>query len=212
MKRTHTTAFLLAITLLATGLLQSTAQTVITAPAADTVRVIQILQGKSLREKLVDSVTSVQTIAGNVILKEGLTVFYCDSAIINKKTNVLEAFGNIHINQQDSIHTYAQYLKYIGQDRIAYLKKNVRLTDNKGTLYTQELEYDLKTNIGNYKNGGRVVNGKTTLTSEEGVYYADVKDVFFKKNVHLVDPKYNIRSDSLQYNTQTQIVNFITQT
>lgn len=151
------------------------------APSPDSLREIQIIQGNSLREKQVDSVTSIQTIAGSVILKEGLTLFYCDSASINKSTNVLEAFGNIHINQNDSIHTYAQYLKYVGAERMAFLKKEVRLTDNKGTLYTQDLEYDLKSSIGKYKNGGRVVNGKTILTSMEGIYYADTKDVFFKK-------------------------------
>ena len=155
---------------------------------------------------------SFQTIAGEVMLREALTLFNCDSAAINKTTNVMEAFGNVHINQQDSIHTYAQYLKYIGKERVAYLKKNVRLTDKKGTLFTEELEYDLKTNIGNYKKGGRVVNGKTTLTSEDGTYYGDTKDVYFKKNVHLIDPKYNIVTDSLVYNTQSQVVTFITQT
>lgn len=190
---------------------QLTAQTVIQPATADTIRIIQILQGKSLRERIVDT-TSFQTIAGNVILQEGLTTFSCDSAIINKTTNVLEAFGNIHINQQDSIHTYSQYLKYVGKDRMAYLKKDVRLTDKKGTLYTQELQYDLKSSVGTYTKGGRVVNGKTILTSDNGVYYAETKDVFFKNNVHLVDPKYDIRSDSLQYNTQTQVVNFITAT
>ncbi|MBL0359064.1 MAG: LPS export ABC transporter periplasmic protein LptC [Chitinophagaceae bacterium] len=188
------------------------AQSPIIAPAtSDTIRLIQILKGNSMREKLIDS-NSFRTIAGDVQLRESLTLFNCDSAAINNRTNVMEAFGNIHINQNDSIHTYSQYLKYIGQQRIAYLKKNVKLTDKKGTLYTEELEYDLKTNIGTYKNGGRVVNGKTTLTSEEGVYYADTKDVYFKKNVHLVDPKYNIDTDSLLYNTQTQVVTFITQT
>ncbi|MEO7767531.1 MAG: OstA-like protein [Ferruginibacter sp.] len=179
-----------------------------TSNPGDTLRVIEIIQGKSLREKTIDSVTSLQTIAGNVILKEGITLFYCDSAVINKHTNVLEAFGNIHINQNDSIHTYSQYLKYIGSDRIAHLKKEVRLTDNKGTLYTQELEYDLKSSIGKYFNGGRVVNGKTVLTSTEGIYYADTKDVFFKKKVHLVDPKYDMRNDTLLYNTQTQITSW----
>lgn len=124
----------------------------------------------------------------------------------------MEAFGNIHINQQDSIHTYAQYLKYIGKERMAYLKKGVRLTDKKGTLYTDDLEYNMTTNIGNYKNGGRVVNGKTTLTSIEGTYYADTRDVYFKKNVKLKDPKYDITTDSLLYNTQTQVVTFITMT
>lgn len=181
------------------------------SPAADTLRQIEIIQGNSLRKKMVDSIT-YQTIAGNVIMKETPTLFYCDSAAINERSKVMEAFGNVHINQSDSIHTYSQYLKYIGAERIAYLKKDVRLTDKKGTLYTQELEYDLKTNIGTYKNGGRVVNGKTTLTSIDGVYYADTKDVYFKKNVHLIDPKYDIKSDSLLYNTLTQVVTFIAPT
>ncbi|MES2890382.1 MAG: OstA-like protein [Bacteroidota bacterium] len=173
--------------------------------APDTLRVIQIIQGQRLREKTLDSATSLQTIAGKVILKEGLTTFYCDSAVINKRTNIVEAYGNIHINQNDSIHTYSQFLRYIGNERMAYLKKDVRLTDNKGTLFTQDLEYDLKSSIGKYKSGGRVVNGKTVLTSTEGIYYADTKDVYFKKNVHLVDPKYDFRNDTMLYNTQTQV-------
>ena len=181
-------------------------------PVPDTIRIIEIMQGKSLREKMIDSVTTLKTIAGDVILKEGLTLFYCDSATINSQTNVLEAFGNVHINQNDSIHTYAQYLRYVGADRVAFLKKDVRLTDKKGTLYTQELEYDLKSSVGNYKNGGRVVNGNSVLTSLEGTYYANTKDVYFKKNVHLVDPKYDIISDSLLYNTQSQTATFITGT
>src|SRR5688572_4411920 len=182
-------------------------------PPQDTsLRIIQIIQGQRLREKSLDSATSIQTIAGKVILKEGLTTFYCDSAVINKSTNILEAYGNIHINQNDSIHTYSQTLRYIGNDRVAYLKKDVRLTDNKGILYTQDLEYDLKTSIGKYKNGGRVVNGKTVLTSTEGVYYADTKDVYFKRNVHLVDPKYDFKNDTMLYNTQTQVSSWTTPT
>lgn len=190
----------------------SFAQDSLVTPKADTIREIQIIQGNSLREKTIDSVTRLQTIAGNVILKEGVTLFYCDSATINKETNILEAFGNIHINQNNSINTYSQYLKYIGKDRIAFLKKDVRLTDKKGTLYTQELEYNLATSIGKYKNGGKVVNGKTILTSTEGIYYADTKDIFFKKKVHLIDPKYDIINDTLLYNTQTQISSWNTPT
>ncbi len=192
--------------------LNSIAQDSVLTSNADTIREIQIIQGNSLREKSIDSATRLQTISGNVILKEGLTLFYCDSAIINKETNVLEAFGNIHINQNDSINTYSQYLKYIGKDRIAFLKKEVRLTDKKGTLYTQELEYNLATSIGKYKNGGKVINGKTILTSTEGIYYADTKDIFFKKKVHLIDPKYDIITDTLLYNTQTQISSWNTPT
>jgi lipopolysaccharide export system protein LptA len=177
-------------------------------PAPDSVRIIEILSGLSLREKTIDSLTKIETIAGNVMLKEGATKFSCDSAIINRKLNTLEAFGNVHINDADSLHTYAQYVKYIGTERVAYLKKNVKLTDNKGTLLTQDLVYDLKAGIGKYHNGGKVINGSTVLTSSEGTYYADTKDVMFQKNVDLTDPKYKIKADSLLYNTNSQVVTF----
>ncbi|MEO6722108.1 MAG: OstA-like protein [Ferruginibacter sp.] len=213
MKSTFTSKLLVVLLMLVSCSYSLLAQSVPSPPASpDTLRIIQIIHGDRLREKTTDSVTNFQTIAGHVLLKEGLTLFYCDSATINRRTNILEAFGNVHINQNDSIHTYAQNLRYIGNERVAYLKKDVRLTDNKGILYTQDLEYDLKGSIGKYKNGGRVVNGKTILTSTEGTYYAETKDVYFKKNVHLVDPKYDMRNDTLLYNTQTQVSSWATPT
>jgi len=124
----------------------ATAQQVIIAPSnGDTFRIITIKQSLRLRQRNIDSATLVETVAGNVIIKEGLTTFFCDSAVINRKTNLVEAFGNIHINDNDSIHTYAQYLRYVGNDRIAYLKKNVKMVDKTGTLLTDELEYNLRT-------------------------------------------------------------------
>ncbi|MBP6431567.1 MAG: LPS export ABC transporter periplasmic protein LptC [Ferruginibacter sp.] len=195
------------------GIFKTNAQQVIVPPRSnDSVRVILIKQAKSLREKNIDSATIIKTAACEVIIVEGRTTTNCDSAVYNQRTNILEAFGNIHINDADSIHTYAQYLRYIGLDRIAYLKKNVRLTDKKGTLYTDDLEYNLRTGIATYKNGGRVVNGKTILTSKEGIYYADSKDIYFKKNVHFKDDNNTIITDSLLYNLKTGIATFIAPT
>ena len=175
----------------------------------DTIRTIQIIDGRVLREKTVDSVTKIETIAGNVIIHEGGTVFTCDSAIINRRTNTMEAFGHVHINQGDSVFTSSDYIRYLGNERIAYLKKNVKLTDKKSTLTTQELEYNLTTGIGKYNTGGRVVNGKTVLTSKQGIYYEDTKDIYFIDKVDVVDPKTRIKADSLLYNTQAQRFNFI---
>ncbi|HNN72288.1 MAG TPA: OstA-like protein [Ferruginibacter sp.] len=204
--------FILLLSFLAGTTAWAQQQVVINASSSsDTIRTINIVQGKSLRQKTLDS-TVLETIAGDVIIKEGLTTFYCDSAALNRKTNILEAYGNIHINDNDSIHTYAQSLRYVGAERIAYLKKNVRLTDKKGTLYTDDLEYNLRTGIATYKNGGRIVNGKTELTSLEGVYIAETKDVYFKKNVHLKDPDRDIWTDSLLYNIKTNIATFISKT
>jgi lipopolysaccharide export system protein LptA len=184
-------------------------QTVPIVSTQDTIRVIQIIKAKNLYQKTIDSATTIEAASGDVVIKEGLTTTYCDSVVMNHRTNLVEAFGNVHINDNDSIHTYAQSLKYMGGERIAYLKKNVRLTDKKGVLLTDDLEYNLRTGIATYKDGGKVLNGKTVLTSTEGVYYADTKDVYFKKNVHLVDPKYDIRTDSLLYNIANDIATFI---
>lgn len=204
---------ILLLFFIAAGYHAAAQQQIIGAPgSADTVRSIRIVQGKSLRLITLDSVTALETIAGDVIIKEGLTTFYCDSATINRRTNIVEAYGNIHINDNDSIHTYAQSLRYVGADRIAYLKKNVKLTDKKGTLYTDDLEYNLRTGIATYKNGGRIVNEKTVLTSRDGVYYSDTKDVYFKNNVHLKDPDRDIYTDSLLYNIKTNIATFIAKT
>lgn len=178
-------------------------------PSSPQERTIEIVSGRSLREKAIDSLNKIETIAGNVFLRENLTKFYCDSAIINRKDNTIEAFGNVHINDDDSLHTYSQYLKYYGDSRLAYLKKNVKLTDNKGTLLTENLEYDLAAGIAKYNDGGKVLNGSTVLTSINGIYYADTKDVYFKNNVDLKDPKYKIKADSLLYNTTTQVVTLI---
>jgi lipopolysaccharide export system protein LptA len=207
-----TSSLFLLVTLLVFGEALHAQQPVAPVPTQDTTRVIQIIRARSLREKTIDSVNTIETAAGDAVIQEGKTITYCDSVVISRPSNIVEAFGNIHINDNDSIHTYAQSLRYIGGERIAYLKKNVRLTDKKGTLYTDDLEYNLRTGIANYKNGGRVVNGATILTSKEGTYIAATKDVFFRKNVHFKDASNTIDADSLQYNLTTNTATFIAPT
>ena len=150
--------------------------------------------------------------AGNVKVRQGKTLFYADSAIINPVANTLESFGNVHINDSDSVHIYAQYLRYMGIDKKALLTKKVRLTDKKSTLTTENLTYDVNLKLGTYLYGGKVVNKKTTLTSTEGNYYGDTKDIYFYKNVLLVQPDGTIKTDSLQYNTSTEVSTFISPT
>lgn len=178
----------------------------------DTTRTIEILAARSLRLITLADGTELQTLAGNAAVKQGNTILKGDSIVLNPRTGIAEVFGNVYINDADTVNTYASYLKYIGKDRIAYLKKNVKLTDGKGTLLTEDLEYNLATGIANYKGGGRVINGTTILTSSDATYFSDTKDVYFKKYVHLTDPEYDIKADSLMYNTQSKIATFISPT
>jgi lipopolysaccharide export system protein LptA len=178
--------------------------------AEDTMITVQILPGvRKLEFRKINDSTQIQILAGNVKLKQGTTLFYCDSCVINNSNNTFEAWGNVHIDDSDTADVYASHLLYLTKRKIAYLDGGVRLTDGKGSLTTPDLEYDMSTKIGVYKNGGKVINKKSVLTSREGYYYTDLKDVYFKNNVRLVDPAYTITTDSLLYNTETQTTRFI---
>jgi len=188
------------------------AQDTLSRRQGDSISIVNQLHSDRLRFQKVDSVTQLQMLAGNVVLQQDKTMFYCDSAVINKHMNILEAFGKVHINDADSIHVYGEYLIYHIDTKTAVLRKNAKLTDGKGTLTTDELQYDTKSKMGVYTTGGKIVNGTTTITSKEATYYGDLKDVYFKKEVKLRDPKNNVDTDSLIYNTESQRATFITKT
>ena len=150
--------------------------------------------------------------AGHVKVRQGKTLFYADSAIINPVANSLESFGNVHINDADSVHTYADYMKYLGNNKKAYLRKKVKLTDGLGVLTTDSLDYDVSIKLGQYNKGGKLVRNKTVLKSVEGFYYGITRDVIFRKKVELIDPESTIITDTLEYNTYSQLTNFISPT
>lgn len=198
------------VALLSIGKVHS--QVITTRPGADTMKVVNLINADRLSYKRPDSLTDLQMLAGNVQLRQGNTLINCDSAVWNRKTRFVEAFGNVHIIDNDTVNIRSQYLQYYVDTKIANLKNNVSLTDSKSTLYTNELQYDLNTKIGEYHNGGKLINQQSVLTSKEGIYYEELKDVYFKKNVDLKDPKYTLKTDSLIYNTATQIATFIAPT
>lgn len=192
--------------------IRSQAQNGIT-PLADTSdKRIDIIQARSMRQITTDTGTVWMTLAGDAIVRQANTLLMGDSIVMNQATGVVEVFGHVHINDGDTVHTYAQYLRYVGNERMAYLKQSVKLTDGKAILTTEDLVYNLQTGIATYQNGGKVINGKTVLTSRDAVYYSDTKDVIFKKDVHLVDPKYDMHADSLRYNTEFKEAYFISPT
>ncbi len=184
-------AFLIAILIFSMSGFQSFAQIAVPfkSKTGDTVHTVYIWHSDTLRELHKDSI-AIQSLFGHVKLQSDKTFFYTDSLAMNHKDNFIEAFGHVHINDKDSTDIYSDYMKYFVDTKNIIFQKNVMLKDGKGTLTTDELHYDMNMHIGNYYNSGKVVSQKTTVTSKEGTYYADTKNVYFKKNVKLVDPAY----------------------
>lgn len=179
---------------------------------SDTVRVIEILNGRYFYFRTIDSATQLQIISGNAKIRQGATLFYADSVVFNEKANFLQAYGKVHINDADSINIYSNYLQYDGNKKTATFRDKVKLSDGNSTLYTNEMDYDMNGKVGTYKNGGRIESKQTTLTSTQGFYYADIKDVYFIGDVKMSDPEVALASDSLLYNTSSQVATFIAPT
>lgn len=177
----------------------------------DSTRPVNFSANKLTNTKI-DSVKEVTIAVGKAFFVDRSTKFYCDSAIYKKPEETVEAFGHVHVIDSDTVQAWGDYMIYYKLNRVATLKNNVKMTDGKAVLTTNEFEYNTQYKTGTYKNGGKIVTGKTVLTSTDAIYYSELKDAYFKNNVKLRDPSYKVDSDSLLYNTGSQIATFITRT
>lgn len=76
----------------------------------------------------------------------------------------MNAFGNVKMEQGDTLFVYSDVLYYDGMQEIARLRKEqngVRLEHRNTTLFTDSLDYDLIANIGYYFKGGEISDDKT---------------------------------------------------
>jgi len=150
----------------------------------------------------------IQRIIGNVIMSHDSAYLYCDSAYLNDEKNNVVAYGNVHVMISDTLNLYGDSLTYDGNTRVARIHSNVRLIDNQTVLTTDTLVFDRKTQIAQYDYWGKIVNDKNILVSKHGYYFTNNKEFFFKEKVILINPDYRMHSDTLMYNTVTEVSYF----
>jgi lipopolysaccharide export system protein LptA len=149
---------------------------------------------------------NAQILKDSVILYHEGAYMYCDSAYWYERDNIFEAFSNVRMEQGDTIFVYGDYLHYDGNRKLARLRYNVRMEDQRATLFTDSLDYDRLKNLGYYFDGGMLVDDENELTSTWGQYNPTSKEALFSENVKLVNEKYTLYADTLKYNTETKIV------
>lgn len=145
---------------------------------------------------------------GNVVMNHDSAFLYCDSAWINETENRVIAFGNVNVKLSDTLNLYCDSLRYSGNTRIARAHENVKLIDNQTILTTDSLVYDRNTSVAQYDSWGKIVNGRNNLVSRFGYYYTERKLFFFREKVILLNPDYTMYSDTLKYNTVTEVAYF----
>ena len=151
----------------------------------------------------------VQILIRSVKLRHDSMYMYCDSALIYEKTNSVEAFGNVRMEQGDTLFIYGDYLYYDGMSQLAMLRENVRMINRNTVLTADSLNYDRLYNLGYYFDGGTLTDEENVLTSEWGEYSPATKISVFNHDVKLVNPKFVLTSDTLKYSTDTKIATIL---
>ena len=151
----------------------------------------------------------VQVLIGSVKLRHDSMYMYCDSALIYEKTNSVEAFSNVRMEQGDTLFIYGDYLNYNGETQLAMLRENVKLINRKTTLTTDSLNYDRLYNLGYYFEGGTLTDEENILTSDWGEYSPATKIAIFNHEVKLANPRFTLYSDTLKYSTDSKIATIL---
>ena len=150
-----------------------------------------------------------QILVGDVVFRHDSMYMYCDSALFYETSNSLDAYGNVKMNQGDTLFLYGDRLHYNGDEMLAKVRENVVMIDKKMRLTTDSLNYDRTINLGYYFNWGTVEDTLNVLTSEWGEYDTQSSDAIFNYEVTLSNPNFVLTSDTLHYNTKTQVAKIV---
>ncbi len=147
----------------------------------------------------------VQTFTGNVIFRHQGVLMGTDKAIQNTSTNVMEAFGNIKINQGDTLTIVGDTLYYEGNTRVATIwGRSVVLRDKKVTLKTKKVIYNMASGMAYYPVPGEIMQDSSRLTSNTGYYNTNTKYFNYIGDVEVMHPRFVLCTDSMDYDTHTK--------
>ncbi len=169
-------------------------------------KAIVYITAKSMTPVDVADSTAIAQI-GNVVAYHNESVITCDS-LVRYNDQHIECFGNVIINK-DSTYVYGERVDYDGERNIAQVfSPLVKMIDGDAVLYTYNFLFNTLDNVGEYYGGGTITRGETLLESDRGFYYSDSKDVICVGDVELRDSTYQIISDSLGYNMDSEVATF----
>lgn len=151
----------------------------------------------------------IQRLTGNVVMTHADATMTCDTAFFNREANSFLGSGNVFLNQGDTINIWAKTLFYNGTIKIGKFRNDVVMKKDSMTLSTDSLDFDLNSDIGYYKYGAKSGNGSDTLISKIGIFDSNKDEFYFRTGVVIKSPNQVINSDTLNYNTKTNVSTFL---
>ena len=153
--------------------------------------------------------TTGYALTGDVVLYHNGAVITCDS-VVRYNEREMSCFGNVIIKKDDT-YIYgdrAEYSRDRGEAQV--FSPLIKVMNKEATLYTYNLVFNTADNIGRYYGGGTFTNGENLMEAERGYFYADMDEVVGVENVEMKNETYQMKSDSVNYNTETEVARYFT--
>ncbi|TXD93316.1 OstA-like protein [Gillisia hiemivivida] len=131
-------------------------------------------------------------------IHEGIEI-WCDQAIHYDEANFFKAYGNVRMQQGDTVTMQSKYAEYNGTTQFAFASGNVKMSRPQSSIETDTLFFDRVKQQAYYRSGGTVRDTASVLTSRIGRYYMDQDKYSFLSDVKVTNPKYTINSQQLDF-------------
>jgi len=133
---------------------------------------------------------------------DGIEV-WCDNAVFYKEANFFKAYGNIRMQQGDSVQMTSNYAEYNGDTEFAFASGSVKMQRPQTTLETDSLFFDRIKQEAFYRSGGKVKDTASVLTSISGRYFMKLNKYSFLNDVVITNPEYTINSEQLDFYSES---------
>ena len=162
-----------------------------------------IIENSDYTDKNQTEIPDAVVFIGNVVVVHEGIKMNCNKAYFFTKENYVKLFGNVKMNQGDTLFMDSKYAEYNGDRKFAYATGDVVMRSPEMKLTTDTINFDRTIQQAYYNTYGTIVNGQNTLKSKSGRYIAGQKKYEFRTAVVLTNPQYVLKSNHLDYYTNS---------
>lgn len=162
-----------------------------------------IIDNSDFAEKNENLLPGAALLTGNVRVNHEGVIMTCNKAYYFENENYIKAFGNVQMVQGDTLYLNSKYAEYNGNIKQAFATGEVIMRSPESTLVTDTIHFDRVSQEAFYESFGTITNRENVLKSKSGRYFVTQKKFKFLTEVTIVNPKYVIKTNHLDYYTNS---------
>jgi len=180
------------------------------APKKQEDSLARLVKADTLQLVEIRGITYRKVMGRQAVFLHNDTYLYCDSALWNVDTKVIDAMGHVKLQQERTTLTSDKLTYFVDRDVAEFRGSVVQLVDqDKNTLRTKYLDYNTKDSVAIFRNGAsmRDKDGQI-IESRTGVYDSKVKTFTFNDDVNMFSDTLFVKTSYLKYESDVNTATF----